>query len=352
MTRAVPTIALALLLLAPLAAAQSPIMHGYARIEAERLHVLVHVEVGDSGSATPPPATAASNNTSRAPSAPRDLTATAGNARIDLAWAAPLDLGEPPARDYRVYAKEGDGNASLLARSSINRTTFADAPLRAGVTRTYWITAASFQEGPSSNEATATALGAPAAPWNLTATRGEDSVTLAWRAPSDGGSPLLTYRVYAAPARNTSAANDSKLLAEVGAGTTTFTHAGLARGALHTYTVTAVNAVGESAPSEAVTSGPLTVPGAPRNVAAQLNVPSFAVRVSWSPPLDDGGAPLLAYRVWRGTGGNLTLLAQVGPQTTTLWDPSCGLGQLCTYAVSAVNRLGEGARSARATTPG
>src|SRR5687767_8326703 len=88
----------------------------------------------------------------------------------------------------------------------------------------------------------------PSPPENVRGTVITDGVLIAWDRPAfDGGSPALTYRVY----------RDSTLLAD-GLSTTTYvdeTISMAAAGAAAQYTVTAVNAAGESAHG----GGPCTV---------------------------------------------------------------------------------------------
>jgi hypothetical protein len=84
----------------------------------------------------------------------------------------------------------------------------------------------------------------PDAP-SLSATATSGSVLLAWTVPSDGGSPILAYNIYRG------AFGAETIYASVLATQTDFTDIAVLPG-VSFYYVTAVNAVGESAPSNPV----------------------------------------------------------------------------------------------------
>src|SRR5207244_5890921 len=65
--------------------------------------------------------------------------------------------------------------------------------------------------------------------------------------------------------------------------------------------------------------------------------------LSWTRP-SNGGATITAYRVYRSTGGALTFLTQLA-STTSYKDTGTTRGASYTYAVSAVNSVGEGPQS-------
>ena len=125
------------------------------------------------------------------------------------------------------------------------------------------------------------------------------------------------------------------------------------QGSFRVYRVTATNVAGEGAPSNRVMGSPLGAPGAPRDVDAQLNLPSGAVRIGWTAPAGDGGFAITKYRIYRGVDTtSLTLVAEVAAPSTVHWDETCPLGRVCYYAVSAVNGFGEGVRSEVTSTAG
>jgi hypothetical protein len=92
---------------------------------------------------------------------------------------------------------------------------------------------------------------APAAP-NLSGKAEGTSNVLTWAAPDDHGSAITGYKVY----RRLAGGSSFTLLASVVAGTTSYADSAITAGQSYTYHVTALNAVGESAPSNDVTPAP------------------------------------------------------------------------------------------------
>ncbi|MBV9381924.1 MAG: fibronectin type III domain-containing protein [Streptosporangiaceae bacterium] len=78
------------------------------------------------------------------------------------------------------------------------------------------------------------------------------------------------------------------------------------------------------------------------------------VALSWTPPASNGGVNITSYRVYRGTSsGTETLLTSGGCSglgaVTSCTDTGLTGGQAYFYKVTAVNAIGEGARSNEAT---
>ena len=85
------------------------------------------------------------------------------------------------------------------------------------------------------------------------------------------------------------------------------------------------------------------VPTPPRNLKATAG--DSYVYLSWDVPSDDGGTPVMVYKVYRGTTsrGEKTLLTTVG-NVLTYTDKNVTNNQTYYYDVSAVNSVGEGMR--------
>jgi hypothetical protein len=95
-----------------------------------------------------------------------------------------------------------------------------------------------------------------------------------------------------------------------------------------------------------ITPTPST-PSAPQNLQATAG--EGQVNLSWTPPSDDGGAPITNYTIYRGTtSGGETRLTTIG-SVTTYNDTSVISDQTYSYKVSAVNSAGEGAFSNEAS---
>jgi hypothetical protein len=179
------------------------------------------------------------------PSAPRSLTARAGDARISLAWTAPSSAGSSPITGYRIYRGGSAGGPKTLLTSVGAITSYTDTEVSNGTTYYYQVSAVSAAgEGDRSSEASATpqAAAPPSAPQNLSAsTAGKGrGVSLNWQAPASSGSGAVTgYRIY----RGTSSSAKS-LLATAGT-VTTYTDTQTKSGTRYYYQVSAVNSAGE-----------------------------------------------------------------------------------------------------------
>src|SRR5438552_17708337 len=90
-----------------------------------------------------------------------------------------------------------------------------------------------------------------------------------------------------------------------------------------------------------------TLPSAPQNLQAVGG--NGQVTLTWDPPSDDGGAPILLYTIYRGnSSGGESFLITV-PLVTTYTDLTVSNGVTYYYQVSATNAIGEGPKSNEAS---
>jgi len=90
-----------------------------------------------------------------------------------------------------------------------------------------------------------------------------------------------------------------------------------------------------------------TLPSAPQNLQAVGG--NGQVTLTWDPPSDDGGAPILLYTIYRGnSSGGESFLITV-PLVTTYIDLTVSNGVTYYYQVSATNAVGEGPLSNEAS---
>ena len=178
------------------------------------------------------------------PEPPANLKATAGNRQVRLAWDESIGAD-------RYTVKRGTRPGGSYAQiASVLEATFTDEGLTNGTTY-YYVVAARGSGGESepSNEASARPSAGstpPPAPTNLIAVGGSGRVDLSWSASSGATS----YRVKRsrtpndAPERIITSSVESYSDTEVSNGTTYY------------YVVTALNAAGESGPSNSVAVTP------------------------------------------------------------------------------------------------
>ncbi len=285
-----------------------------------------------------------------APGAVGGVSATAGRGQATVNWTAPTSGGAPAS--YRITPYIGSA-AQTPVTAAAGETSKTITGLIPGTSYTFTVTAVneggSGPESAKSNAVTPAAITAPGAPTGVGATAGGVSATVTWTAPADdGGSPITGYKV------TPYLAGVAQSPVSVEAGTTSKTITGLTAGSSYTFTVAAVNAIGqspESSPSNAVVPKAATAPGAPTGVSATAK--SSGAVVSWTAPSEDGGSAITGYRITPYLGGT----AQA-PTTTGASDTSATVGGLTdgsayTFKVAAINGVGTGPESAAsaAVTP-
>src|SRR5450631_4192728 len=152
---------------------------------------------------------------------------------------------------------------------------------------------------------------------------------------TNGGSAITGYTVTSNPAGGV----DSN------AGTTGLSHVitGLTNGTAYTFTVTATNVVGTSAPSAASNSvTPAGVPGAPTIGTATAG--NAQATVTFTAPASNGGSAITGYTVTSSPAGGVDSNAG----TTGLSHVITGLtnGTAYTFTLKATNAIGTGVASA------
>jgi hypothetical protein len=133
------------------------------------------------------------------PSAPA-LRATAGNARVTLAWTPPTSNGGSAITRYVIQRSTSATTGWVNVSTTVPATTrsFAATGLRNG-TRYYFRIAAVNAAGTGRWSAVVNAVPVavvrPGAPINLRASGSYYGYLLVWSAPNNGGSPITDYKI-------------------------------------------------------------------------------------------------------------------------------------------------------------
>ena len=207
-----------------------------------------------------------SNNgdASSVPVAPTNLAATGGNQQASLTWTT-----SSGAASYAVKRATASGGPYTTVGSPAG-TSYMDTSLANGTTYYYVVTAVNaIGASGNSNQATATPAApptSPAAPLNLTATGGDQQVSLAFAA-STGATSYNVKRAAVSGGPYTTVASPAG---------TIYTDTTVTNGTTYYYVVTAVNAVGESANSNQASARPTATQAAPSSCTAPISAVNTA----------------------------------------------------------------------------
>jgi predicted phage tail protein len=234
------------------------------------------------------------------PGAVQSPTATPGNGTVTVTWKAPASNGGAPIDHYRIQIF---ANGSLIAAPTTTKLSYTANGLTNGINHLFRIDAHNAAGISPASDVWATPFTVPSAPLSLTAINmGGGVVQLKWNLPSNtGGASIDNYAVSQA----TSSTGPWSPAGQTGCncGYTGFSAGNLTNGTKYYFRVRAHNAAGWGAFTTPVSIVPFSWPSAPTCSAFQDGgAGSTILRMNWSPPQNDGGAPIQSYRfeVWEG----------------------------------------------------
>ncbi len=281
-----------------------------------------------------------------------ELRAEAGDARVVLSWSAG-DAGGSTVTEWQYRQQPGDGGYGpwvAIADSDAETATHTVTGLSNGISYTFQIRALTPNRqvtGDPFESPPVTPATVPPPPVGLTATRGDESVTLSW-APGVSGRPGQDD--YAATTTGwhyrTRTADDSGEWADIDdsdADTTSHDVTDLTNGVAYTFDIRAVNAMGNGAAASA-TATPATVPSAPEVTVTAAN---RMVTLEWT-PTGNGGTAITGWQL-RTNDGEWADLDTTEDNTLPL--PNLTNGTDYTFDVRALNAVGAGAAASVTATP-
>jgi fibronectin type 3 domain-containing protein len=274
------------------------------------------------------------------PAAPTGLSAKAtSDTQIDLAWTAPAGT----LQSYTIFRGTAAGaEASAPLETGVTQTTYADATVSTGKTYFYKVEAVnSALAGAPSNEASAFAEVAPAAPTALGAKAASNSrINLAWTAPAG---PIQSYSLY----RGTTAGAEATAPLQTGLTAASCADTAVTTGKTYFYKVAAVNAAGTGAQSSEASALAEVVPLAPTALSAKARS-STEIDISWTAP---ASSIVSTYDIFRGTkaGGESATPLATGLTAVSYRDTGAVQGTTYYYRVAAVNAAGMGPDSNEAS---
>ena len=230
------------------------------------------------------------------PKTPPDVDAVRGNGHVTLSWGAADDQGAAIERYETRYLEGLEWSSWSTVSGGGSARSQIVSSLTNGVEYTFELRAVnSVDPGPAA-EATATPAGAPGTP-SLTATRGNDQVSLSWGAASSNGSAVTSYEYR----RSTTSGWTGWSTVSGGGGARSQTVTSLSNGTSYTFEVKARNGVGygSAASRSATPAGP---PGTPSLTASRGN---GQVTLRWG-AASSNGSTVTSYEYRRSTTSGWT----------------------------------------------
>lgn len=282
------------------------------------------------------------------PNAPTSLVSFAvSSSQIDLFWAAPTNSTLDQVNGYKVEIKPGcTGSFSILmANTTTTATTFSSTGLVSGICYEYRVSAMnSVGVGSTSNTASTTTWSVPSQPTSLTASAiSHSQINLSWTAPNtSGGTPVNGYKI---ERRDSCAGNFSVLITNTNNTNTAYSNTGLVNGTCYQYRIFAHNAVGTSLASNNATATtpqapvPIHVPNVPTGLSVVASSSNSSLKLTWNAPSDNGGAPIIGYKIQRN---GTTLVNNTGTVQTNYTNTGLLSNHQQTYRVAAWNSAGLG----------
>ena len=272
----------------------------------------------------------------------------AGN--ISVTWTAPGNGGLAISSYTLQYRISGSGSFTTI--TGIGTTNTIVTGLANSTTYDIRVAAVNIAgTGAYSNIVIGLTFTTPNSPTNLTGTAGNAQVSLTWTAPTNnGGTPITGYLVE----YNSTDPSGPWTPVNTGSTATTYTLMGLTNGTLYYVRVSGVNIVGTGTPSNVISLMPSTIPG-PAIIISSASCDNQQVLVTWAPPTNTGGAPILSYNLQYSTTGlagswlPTPMPYSVAAPTTSYTFTGLTNGTLYYFQVAAVNTIGAGPYSAQTT---
>ena len=279
------------------------------------------------------------------PSAPLDVVAEPAEQSIGVTVSPPADDGGSPITEYVAKAvdeRTEEPVAQCLMQEDPDVDTDRLGCTIEGLTNDVSYTVFASARNAIGDGAQAAVRGVtprnfyPGAPTEVLAVADDQRrINTSWFPPQDTGASAITnYTVTATP-------DDGSEVLTCTSSTPECLFTGLTNGVTYTIVVTATNADGYTGPaSQPRAATPVSIPGPVRNAAAAAGNGVAIVR--FAPPAEDGGEPILDYRVVPTSGEECVVAAPEGAQLVQCQIDGLTNGVAVSFDIFARNDLDYG----------
>ncbi len=303
------------------------------------------------------------------PDPPALGTVTGSDGALAITWSAPGDDGGAAVTGYKLRYIRSDSSDFSASRWTYVNDIWTSGDLEHtlsglinGVRYRLGLQAVNSEGSGGWSDANDPRTGipgdppeAPGAPTSIKAYSNGTTVDISWSAPAeDGGADITSHdlRYILSDAADKADANWTVQVSAWTSGELTYAVGGLTADVQYDFQLRAVNSAGAGPWSPTVNNAPSTPPGAPAIELSEWSVGQ--IRVSWSAPDDDGGAPVTHYDL-RHIRSDAVDKSDANwnskDDLTGTSDTITGLTDGVAYdiQVRAVNRAGDGSWSATST---
>ncbi len=279
------------------------------------------------------------------PATPTSITfsgITGTTATVNWKASTQIDPATPITYTVTLLSRQISNFGAVLGKYTATTNSFTLSGLKR--TTSYAVTVTS-HSGSLSSPASGqyifqTGTSKPTAPTSLKVTRLTAAMNLSWGQPADnGGAAVMAFQLEKKNVDGT-----WTIVANLPATTVSYDVPSPARGQYETYRIAAVNINGVGDYASTLVATPAAAPSAPQNLVATRS--ATAITLSWTAPLDDGGAAVQYYAVYQRIGSATSWTALTLGVTGTAFNVGLpAKGVTVSYAVAARNSSATGALS-------
>ena len=271
------------------------------------------------------------------PSVPTGFEVMDDDGSIVISWDPPLDTGGTELTAYRLYRGYDEYGLEHYIRLGPFLNNFIDVNVAIGTTYCYAVVAENAMgASPMTHVICLMPTGPPGTPVGVEVISGDGWVNLSWEAAiSNGGLPVLGFFVYRSI--------DDASFVQLGdvKDAMWFNDTEVVNGEAYYYGVSAYNARGEGPMSTQAKGTPMGLPPPPISISVTEGY--GWLEITWAPPMDTKGSPLIGYNIYRGTSpADMVVISNPGSRQTSHMDPGLVPGATYHYAMSSITAAGEG----------